>query len=276
MKHHIHVKTFKKPAILADFLTSMQEHGYAEAGNIITVGDDNPGECIDVLERFPFVDAYLTGNINAIWANNNRGIKYFLENTDADALVLVDHDIQFIKHSLFDEIESASKVDRQKHIITFARGTDGINGLQVVFPYVAESNYLRWHPGCHGYLFWQTRELVGRVGYQLKFSYFYGAEHAEYSHRCLIAQGLSSLDLYPILKRSDEFYKLNPSDFREYDVDYAHVMATNQQEMHDRDAQTIQGRNLLENSHHLDRELVVRRSDNCTAGMIRELLSKAG
>ena len=276
MKHHIHVKTFKKPAILHDFLASLEAHGYAGEGNIITVGDDNPGQCLDILEKFPFVDAYLTGNVNAIWANNNRGIKYFLESTDADALLLVDHDIEFVQNGILREIEKAHAADKQEHITTFARGTDGINGLQVVFPYIAQSTYLNWHPGCHGYLFWQTRELVQKVGYQLKFSYFYGAEHAEYSHRCLAAQGYSDLQLYPVLKRSDEFYKLNPKDFREYEVDYAHVMATNQQEMHNRDAQTIQGHNLLEQDHHLDKEIIVRSGSSNATEEVSELLSKAG
>lgn len=248
--------------MLHDFLSSLAEHGYADAGNIITVGDDNPGECLDILEKFPFVDAYLTGNVNGIWANNNRGIKYFLENTDAEALLLLDHDIQFIRGSILQEIENASRVDRQEHVIGFARGLDGINGLQVVFPSVAESEYLKWHPGCHGYLFWQTRALVQKVGYQLAFDYFYGAEHAEYAHRCLVSQGYSSLTLYPILKRSDEFFKLNVNDWRQYDVDIDHVMETNQKQMHERDAQTIKRRNLLEKDHHLDAELIIKQEDD--------------
>ena len=77
MKHHIHIKTFKKPALLADLLHSLERYGYCRRDVIITVGDDNPGESLNILEEFEFVEAYLTGDINGIWANNNRGIKYF-------------------------------------------------------------------------------------------------------------------------------------------------------------------------------------------------------
>lgn len=273
MKHHIHIKTYKKPSILEECLQSLDRYGYDRQQICITIGDDNPGECLDLLEKFPHVDAYLTGNINGIWANNNRGIKYFLEETDADALLILDHDIQFIEGGLLEEIEAASRVDCQEHLTGFAKGLDGVDGLQVVFPFVVESEFIKWHAGSHGVLQWQSRELVQKVGYQLEYSYFYGSEHAEYSHRCLKAQGYSPLGLYPVLKRSLKYFKLNPNDYRAYDMDIDKVMATNQEKMHERDKQTAQGLNLKESHHHLDKELVVRRKDRMSQEKIRNLLS---
>ncbi|HEY9754687.1 MAG TPA: hypothetical protein V6C97_05985 [Oculatellaceae cyanobacterium] len=271
MKHHIHVKTCKKPEILRGFLTSFEKFGYAESENILTVGDDNPGECLEIFKQFPWIDAYLTGNTNAIWANNNRGIKYFLEHTDADALMLVDHDVELLNVALFAEIERAHIYEKQHHITGFAKGLDGIDGLQVVFPCVAESQFLRWHPGCHGVMLWQTRALIEQVGYQLAFDYFYGAEHAEYSHRCLVAQG-QSMKLYPVLKRSGDFFHLNPNDFSAYPVDFERVTETNQQKMLDRDADTVRGRNLRQGEHNLDKEIIVKSRDGQTAESIRNSL----
>jgi hypothetical protein len=272
MKHHIHVKTYKKPQILRDFLASYERFGYHESENILTIGDDNPGECLEVLNQFPWVHAYLVGNVNAIWANNNRGIKYFLENTDADALLQADHDIEFLAPGLFEEIERAYETDNQHHITGYVHGIDGVDGLQVVFPYVAESQFLKWHPGCHGQVAWQTREIVERVGYQLSYDYFYGAEHAEYTHRCLVAQSQTSIKLYPVLKRSTEYFWLNRNDFTAYPVDYEHVTQTNQQKMLDRDADTSRGRNLLQAEHNLDKEIIVKSRDSHTAESLRDAL----
>jgi GT2 family glycosyltransferase len=272
MKHHIHIKTFKKPAMLNALLKSLEQRGYIRDEVTVTVGDDNPGESLEVLSKFNFIDAYLTGNVNGIWANNNRGIRYFLEKTDADALTILDNDIQFTEGGLLEELEQAHRSDRQEHITGFVKGLDGIDGLQVVFPFIAESKYLKWHPGTHGCMLWQTRRMVEAVGYQLEYSYFYGAEHAEYTHRCLAAQRHSTLGLYPVLKNSARFFKLNPDDCRVYDFDISQVMATNQQKMQERDAQTISGLNLKEENHHLGEELIIRREDKISGEKIRELL----
>jgi hypothetical protein len=275
MKHHLHIKTFKKPVMLEALLLSLEQHGYVGDQVTLTVGDDNPGESLDVLKKFNFVDAYLTGNVHGIWANNNRGIKYFLEESDADALLVLDNDIQFTESGMLEELENANRCDHQEHITGFVKGLDGVDGLQVVFPFIAESKYLKWHPGTHGVMFWQTRQLVETVGYQLEYSYFYGAEHAEYTHRCLAAQRNSTFGLCPVLKNSSKFFRLNPDDARVYEFDIDQVMATNQQKMQERDALTINGLNLKEESHHLRGELIVKREDNVTGEKIRALLMTA-
>jgi hypothetical protein len=271
MKHHIHIKTFKKPTMLNALLESLELHGYVRDEVSISVGDDNPGESLEVLSKFTFVDAYLTGSVHGIWANNNRGIRYFMEETNADALTILDNDIQFTEAGMLEELEQAYSHDRQEHITGFVMGLDGIDGLQVVFPFVAESNFLKWHTGTHGCMFWQTRRMVEAVGYQLEYSYFYGAEHAEYTHRCLAVQG-QSLGLYPVLKNSAKYFSLNPLDRRVYDFDIDTVMATNQAKMKERDAQTISGLNLKEASHHLGEELLIRRGDAISADEVRSRL----
>jgi hypothetical protein len=133
MKHHLHIKTFKKPVMLEALLLSLEQHGYVGDQVTLTVGDDNPGESLDVLKKFNFVDAYLTGNVHGIWANNNRGIKYFLEESDADALLVLDNDIQFTESGMLEELENANRCDHQEHITGFVKGLDGVDGLQVVF-----------------------------------------------------------------------------------------------------------------------------------------------
>ena len=273
MKHHIHIKTFKKPDLLNALLLSLHQHGYVTAKTIITVGDDNPGESLEVLTKFDFVQAYLTGDVHGIWANNNRGIKYFLEDCDADALMILDNDIEFTKSGMLETLEQSWKADRQEHITGFARGLDGIDGLQVVFPFVVESAFLKWHPGCHGVMFWQTRRIVETVGYQLEYKYFYGAEHAEYTHRCLKAQRNSNIGLYPVLKQCHDFFKLNPADHKEYEFDIAQVMEKNQNQMQERDTQTLSGMNLKEHHHHLGKELKVKPGDNFTAEQVKDLLA---
>jgi hypothetical protein len=268
MKTHIHIKTYRKNLILDDILSSIKEVGL-DHGNVITIGDDEPGGAIDIFNKHEFVEAYLTGNRHGIWANNNRGIKYFLEKTDCEALMLLDHDIVFKKLGILEEIEEAYCEGRRQHITGFVKGIDGSDGLEQTFPFQGESKNLKWHNGSHGVLLWQTRELVKKVGYQLVYPYFYGAEHAEYSHRLLSAQGYAALWWYPVLKRSPKFFEQNKRDWHEYDVDISKVMETNQKKMHERDQLTVRGVMHFQDKHGLDRELVVPRD---TLGNKQEIL----
>ena len=274
MKTHIHIKTFRKNQILEDNLASLRQNGMDE-GNVITIGDDEPGNALPVFEKFDFVKAYLTGNKHGIWANNNRGIKYFLEETDCEALMILDHDVLFQKPGILEQLELACQEDRQQHITGFVKGVDGSDGLQTTFPFQFESKRLKWHPGSHGVLLWQTRELVQKVKYQLTYPYFYGAEHAEYSHRLLSAQGYAALWCYPVLKRSPKYFIQNPGDWHEYDVDIPKVMETNQVKMHERDELTVRGIMHCEPNPGLDRELIVTRDNILTKQQITVMLKPA-
>ena len=120
----------------------------------------------------------------------------------------------------------------------------------------------------------KPEDLCNRLVTNLNTNYFYGAEHAEYSHRCLAIQNRMTISLYPVLKRCTKFFKLNPNDIRVYDFDINKVMTTNQNKMQERDAQTISGLNLKEHHHHLNNELIIKRNDSKPEEKIKELLAK--
>src|SRR5271166_3297646 len=102
MQHLIGITTFKKNAVLKCILDSIDKHGYS-SGNPVVVADDLPGESLELSREYSSVKAYLTGNRHGIWANKNRIIRYFLEESEADALLLLDNDIEFTRPGFLKE-----------------------------------------------------------------------------------------------------------------------------------------------------------------------------
>lgn len=276
----IGITTFKKNDIAEDLLNSLHTYGYTQ-DNTIILADDSPGEALSVFKNTSYVEAYLTGNRHGIWANKNRIIRYFLNDSDCDYLLLLDNDIVFTAPGCLDELENASKETDPRtvnqighqHITGYVVDADGNDGLQKTFPYEGETNYLKFHPGCHGCFLWFTRENLKKVGYMRRYSYFYGGEHSELSNRCLMAQNKAPEYWYPVLKRSTKFFKLNPRDRHVYDVDLEQVYAKNLEEMHKFNADTRRGVNILNSNTGLDKELTVRRGDVITEEQIIARLS---
>jgi hypothetical protein len=252
------IKTYRKPDILEGILQSLQDFG---GGCSVVVCDDLPGGDFEVAKKFPFVEAYCTGDVHGIWANGNRGIKYLLDNDIAcDRVILSDNDYILTKPNLVEEFEAAKVADKQDHIMGYVTDADGRDGLEITFPRLAESIKLRWAPGCHGVMLWFTKELLKKVGYIMPFKYSYGYEHSDISSRALMAQGYCPR-LFPSLKRSTKFFKLNPQDHHVYDVDLDRTYAENSPAFHEREVRTLRGIDLKQYTHGLKNELVIRRED---------------
>ena len=258
MKTLFCIKTFRKPDILEGILQSLYDYGYTE-GNSVIVADDSPGEEFEVAKKFPFVDAYLTGDIHGIWANGNRLISYALK-SDADMVILSDNDYVMVREGLLEEFETAHVGNNQDHIMGYVVDSDGKDGLEITFPRTAESDHLRWAPGCHGVMLWFTKEMLKKVGYIMPFKYGYGYEHSDISSRALMIQGYCP-NLYPSLLRSTKFFKLNPDDHHVYTWDLAKTYAENSPMFHERESQTIRGINLKQHESGLRKELVISRGD---------------
>jgi hypothetical protein len=242
----------------------------------VTVGDDNPGEAFEVFKEFPWVEAYLTGNTHGIWANKNRGIRYFLELTKCKNLVLSDNDIEFKRPGVLSLLEKAAENNQQTHITAYVIDSDGRDGLQATFPSEAmsEDRLLRWHPGCHGCFLWFSRDIVKKIGYMRKFKYFYGGEHSEYSDRALRTQGYA-INFYPVFAQSTAFIKLQDNDFHAYDVNLDEVYGKNLGELDgEMRPKILRGVDLLNPQSGLNKELVVLQTAPTTKEQIIAALSK--
>ena len=267
------IKTFKKNDICSQILDSIREHPPGEDLEIV-IADDNPGEALEVFSKYPEVAAYLTGNTHGIWANGNRLLKYFINNSDADNLLLLDNDIVFTRPGLLEEIETAAKECDfcengtphehcgQEHITLFVIDAGGGDGLQATFPYqaISKSGKLKWHPGCHGIGLWFTRNLISKIGYMRRQKYFYGGEHSELSHRALRYQGYAPLS-FPVLARSPKYISLNTNDYHKYDVDLKKVYAENTSQVDLWLQETYKGENLSLLVPPCDREITILRED---------------
>ena len=287
MKTLLAIKTYQKNDILFQILESIRKCPPGEDLEIV-VADDNPGEALEVLDKFPEVAAYLTGNLHGIWANGDRLLKYFLNISKAENLLLLDNDIVFTRPGLLEEIETAAKECDfcengtphehcgQEHITLFVIDAGGGDGLQATFPYqaISKSGKLKWHPGCHGIGLWFTRNLISKVGYMRRQKYFYGGEHSELSHRALRMQGYAPLS-FPVLARSPKYISLNTNDYQAYSVSIDKVYSENTSQV-DKWLQSVyKGEELSLLIPPLDRELVIVQGeqDKWTDTTIKEFLN---
>lgn len=59
------IKTYQKNDIVSQILDSIRVNPPGEDLEII-LADDNPGEALEVFQKYPEVEAYLTGNTHGI------------------------------------------------------------------------------------------------------------------------------------------------------------------------------------------------------------------
>jgi glycosyltransferase involved in cell wall biosynthesis len=260
----IGVTTYKKNDVLLRFLRSCLNLGEGgvclgpELGHDwdVVIADDSPGDAWDTVKTNIVSGAYLTGNTNGIWANKNRVISYFLKKSDADFLLLMDNDVEFIKRGLLSYLADVGRREEQEHILGYIG-----EGLQISFPFQAESKDLRWHPGCIGQMMWFSRKLLQKIGYMKKFPYFYGGEHSDLSRRALRVQGYDPKH-FPTLKKSLEYIKDSEINYQSYpggELNLDRVFGENTK-MHDQEFLKIwngQPESLYVDHDFLDKELCI-------------------
>lgn len=260
----IAITTYKKNKALIEILASLLKNGYFTLNHEILIADDNNGEAREVFESFdvdPKFKSYISGKNAGVAKNKNRCIYYFLNKTDAEGIIMLDDDIEFIREGLIPEFWLASEKNNQAHINTFLgsyiHDPNSNQGFFGTFPVVAESDELYWTQGCQGIGSFYTRELMQAIGYFEKFPYRYGFEHAEHSARALRIQGYCP-ELFPMLKRSPKYFKTQHVA-NNYEVDLEQVHGRQNQKYREYLTRTYSGVNLRCNDHglRLSEELIL-------------------
>jgi glycosyltransferase involved in cell wall biosynthesis len=240
----IGVTTFKKNKALDVMLGSMLDYGYDREEVVIACG--NRGEAREVFDkyrdRFSKLALCYGKSRGGIAKNKNRLIRYFLEFSKEETVLLLDDDIQFIAPGLLEKIKEASDVDKQEHITLLwtdpGETIDQISGRKWFedFPVRGASEHLTWHLGSHGVGLWFNRRLMEKLGYYNKFNYIYGYEHSAISCRAMVLQKFATNpELHPILKNCEKYfvgqqipndYEVSRDEFEKHNApEYARIVS---------------------------------------------------
>lgn len=241
----IAISSYKKWDACSVLLDSLIKHNYTEGNEIVLCDDNNNnpdkhGTCgSDVFKKYKklipnLVLAY--GKNGGVSICKNRGIKYFLEKSKADRLVLSDDDLEVLKPGLLEHLEEISQKEGERHIHLKWNDADpdlknnrisasllGLKnrGWDKDFPTKGYTDDLTFHAGCQGIFLWFTREIIEKIGYFPAMPSKYGAEHAVYSAQAQMAQGKSP-ELFAQLRHSYKWI-LGQNIANDYEVDMEKV-----------------------------------------------------
>lgn len=261
----ISITSYLKPLALEQLIVTLLEHGY-DKGNTLMICCDNGGiDTKPVYDKFR-KDCKLVlahgAERQGISANKNRGIKYFLQKTHFEKLLLLDDDILFKRPGMLEHLEEAcQQVDLplMTGLWTDFNGNKEENilgasnrGWFTDFPEKGGTELVSLHEGCHGCLKYLKREAVEKVGYFHVFPEKYGFEHSNFCSRILKEYEVCPR-LYPILRTSPWFFCGNKIP-NNYEVDIETVFKVNGAE-HDRLLNEIyNGRMIYEKDHGLNKK----------------------
>lgn len=244
MKIAVSVTTFKKTTSLRVWLDSLVNFGQVD---YLSICDDNDGECQNIAEEYSnrweqegrnIKVSYLTGPRKGVAPNKNRGIKHFLEHTDADYLIASDDDLNFrINTYRYGEpyflnwLMKAHEGTGLPHILTnISWGLDPLSGLPLLkqFPPHGEDEWCYYIGGAQGVVLSFARKAVEAAGYMDVMPTTYGFEHILYSARINRLFGRCPV-VFPLLKYCDMYfacnnipnnYTINPEDIKKNDRYY--------------------------------------------------------
>jgi len=140
--------------------------------------------------------------------NKNRGIKYFLEHSEFDELLMLDDDIVMTGPGLLEALRATG----EPHMTGLLGGQEGlVFGEDACpffqsFPPLGERDTHWYCTGSMGMMLYATRECVEKVGYMDVLVGKYGYEHALFSNRINMLYG-KHLDWFPILKGCEKFFE---------------------------------------------------------------------
>lgn len=218
----IGISTFRKPDSLRRMLESIFEHGY-DKDNIIHVADDAQGEdsefdgrkigsALEVVKDFPGVKISYGNKRGGISINKNRSIKAFLE-SDAQYLLLLDDDQEFIRPGLIEELIEVLEKNRINHVTGQWSSTQpeleqmSGQGWKATFPVQAEGYHVTWHElGSHGCAHFYSRKCLEEIGYWPVLSNFYGLEHAVHTSLAMLAVDKRTPRWHPQHTRASRYY----------------------------------------------------------------------
>lgn len=178
----------------------------------------SPLKFVNTLKLFP---TYKDLDIEVIYGekrggvaiNKNRGIKYFLEHSEFDELLMLDDDIVFTAPGLLEAIRSCG----QPHMTGFLGSKDDPDGSKIAFGETAQPFFKDFPPmgetpthfycaGSQGMMLWYTRECIERVGFMdPDLPSYYGFDHSLHSGRINALYG-RFIDWFPVLKNCGKFF----------------------------------------------------------------------
>lgn len=243
------ITTFEKIPALRDLLQSLVDHGYAGENYIWHIADDGGAQpyfsnekqvdmpsAKEVYEEFKpkfhkLVFQYGKEQRLGIGANKNRGIKYFLDNTEAEFCMLYDDDIIMVAPGFFEELEQVLKENTSDDPVTGRYSLNHISGYwtdypgkdyfdntkkQMMsqsrtgwfddFPVEALGNRgLEWRKGTMGCSNFYTRKALQDILFMDVFSK-YGFEHTCHSARSLLRTDRRSPALYSMYDMCSFYY----------------------------------------------------------------------
>jgi len=194
----------------------------------VCVADDAAGHALPIVQKYqemyekgeyPFPLSYCRGETegSGVARNKNRNIKWFLEHSKADYLILSDDDISFVQSSyrfgdkyFLDHIQKIFDSTGLHHLLTYISwGNDPLSGnpYMVQFPPHGEDEYLYYLGGAQGIFLVFTREAVQKAGYMPVWKR-YGYEHIAYSAAVNRIFGRAPT-LFPVIKTSNQYFSCN-------------------------------------------------------------------
>lgn len=210
----IAISTFQKTNALEVLLTSMLKHGYG--AYTIVINDDNAGlpytvknpiwdnsdsvdmpSTIEIYNKFKpqFPDLNLTYGKTirrGVSINKNRGISFFLKETNCDYLLLLDDDQEFIAPNYIEALIEACRLNNLNHITSMWTDKPGEGKLQLSgntwendFPVEAQGYNVTFHSGCHGSGNFYSRPCIKKIGYYDLLPGKYSFEHSLHSARAM-------------------------------------------------------------------------------------------
>lgn len=243
------ITTFEKAPALRDLLTSLVKHGYAGAQYTWHIADDGAGlsyfsheqqkempSTVEIYEEFKpkfhkLVLQYGKEKRKGIGANKNRGIHYFLNNTESEFCMLLDDDIIFINGGFFEELEKVLGANTREDRVKGSYSLNHISGYWTDYPgddyfdntkqqpmsisrkgwfddFPIEAlgdagvEYRKGTMGCSNFY---TRKTLQDILYFNTFSR-YGFEHTIHSSRSLLRTDRKSPVLYPMYDMCSHYY----------------------------------------------------------------------
>jgi glycosyltransferase involved in cell wall biosynthesis len=208
------VSTFKKNLALDRWLDTFAQFHDVESLSHFVITDDDFPTARPIYEKFkPILGdklAYIGGCRKGIARNKNRGIRYFLEKTEDEILILCDDDIQWCGKG----IEQAFLGSNWAHILGYWGAPELEDFRDIPYfatdhPIFAETKDLMFSSGAQGVMMFAGRNVIdpnnGGIGYFDLPPGMYGYEHSLYSNRINRKFGYHP-DYFAFLKDCERFY----------------------------------------------------------------------
>ena len=216
------VTTYNKNPALRVWMETFLEHRDDRVKNVVICDDSDESNALEVFHEFNTKMPkdcnlhYRGGRRVGIARNKNRGLKFFMQETDARFVVLWDDDVEFVGPGIETQLLKAEYAhitgylgdirDADGNMQHIPFGATG-NPFFVTFPVAGETDYLCFCAGSQGVMLFCVREVIERVGYfDVDWKGYYGFEHSIWSNRINRGFGICP-DWFAILKGCERYFQ---------------------------------------------------------------------